>query len=115
MNPLPQGLSNCDAMDATKKQPEQQLVLLTNTYIIGRIRMKTKLTISVERDLIAKAKKAARSHRTSLSQIVEEHFKDVTSGNDVPFSTRWRGRFEIKTDRSARMNYLLKHHQKSHP
>jgi hypothetical protein len=76
--------------------------------------MKTKLTITVERSLIAKAKQVAKSEKTSVSQIVEEHFKDVTSGNQSSFSARWKGRFQIKTDGSPRMSYLLRHHQKPH-
>ncbi len=81
--------------------------------MIEFISMKTKLTISVEKNLIAKAKQTARGQNTSVSQIVEDHLKDLTSRKESSFSTRWRGYFKIRSDSSDRMNYLLSHHLKA--
>ena len=41
--------------------------------------MDSKLTLNVDKDLASKAKKYARSHGRSLSDLVENYFKILTS------------------------------------
>lgn len=41
--------------------------------------MQTKLTLSVEKHIIEKAKLFAKMHNTSISQIVEEHLERVVA------------------------------------
>jgi len=41
--------------------------------------MQAKLTLSVEKDIVEKAKIFAKMHNTSVSQIVEEHLEKVVS------------------------------------
>ena len=40
--------------------------------------MKEKLTLSIEKSIITRAKKYSRSNRKSISEIVENHLEDLT-------------------------------------
>ena len=55
--------------------------------------MKQKLTITIEADLIPKAKRYARVRGVSLSSLVEQSLKAITKEEAPSFSTRWRGKF----------------------
>jgi hypothetical protein len=54
--------------------------------------MKTKLTITVDEDVIPRAKRYARRRGVSLSSLIEASLRDMM-GDDaqVSFSERWRG------------------------
>ena len=56
--------------------------------------MKTKLTLTIEKDLIPRVKKIAAARAVSLSQLVETHLKALDQEEKESFSSRWRGRFE---------------------
>jgi hypothetical protein len=43
--------------------------------------MKSKLNITIDEKLLLGAKRFAKSHQTSLSQLVETYFKRITSPN----------------------------------
>jgi hypothetical protein len=68
--------------------------------------MKEKLTLTIDRKAIARAKSFAKRERTSLSQMVERQFNQLGTQS---FVEKWRGRFkEPKPDPSdARLTYLL--------
>jgi hypothetical protein len=54
--------------------------------------MKTKLTITIDEELLPRAKRYARSRGTSLSALIEGALREMTSPEDAPsFSQRWRG------------------------
>lgn len=55
--------------------------------------MKAKLTVTLDEELIPKAKRYARSRGISLSQLIETSLRGVTSDQGT-FSQRWRGKFE---------------------
>ena len=68
-----------------------------NTYTIYSTRtraMKTKLTITVDKDLIPRAKRYARRRGVSLSSIIEDALRELTRDEAPSFAERWRGRFE---------------------
>lgn len=69
--------------------------------------MKEKLTLTVDRAAIARAKAFAKKQRTSLSQIVENQFKQLGVES---FVDKWRGQFkEPSPDPSdPRLTYLRK-------
>lgn len=58
---------------------------------------KTKLTLSVDREIVARAKDFARSHDTSLSRLVESFLRrlnvadDRVSSKDTPIVSQLRG------------------------
>lgn len=56
--------------------------------------MKTKLTITVDRDLVPRAKRVARERGVSLSSIIEGALRELTAPDTPSFSERWRGAFE---------------------
>lgn len=56
--------------------------------------MKTKLTITVDSELLPRAKHYARSRGVSLSSLIEASLREVAEEDTPSFSSRWRGRFE---------------------
>jgi Family of unknown function (DUF6364) len=69
--------------------------------------MKDKLTLTIDRKAIARAKTFAKRERTSLSKIVERQFNQLGTQS---FVEKWRGQFkEPKPDPSdPRLTYLLR-------
>jgi len=69
--------------------------------------VKQKLTLTIERSAIAEAKKFARRNGTSLSQMVENQFKKLSSGS---FTKRWYGTFKVPRPdpKDPRLTYLLR-------
>ena len=49
--------------------------------------MDKKLTLSLDKKVIEKAKEFARKHQTSLSRMVESYFESLTSGESDDFET----------------------------
>ncbi|HBC87762.1 MAG TPA: hypothetical protein DCZ94_12475 [Lentisphaeria bacterium] len=68
--------------------------------------MKNKLTVAIEKDLIPKAKSYARSHGTSLSEIIEKTFRSLPEGRGISFSGRWRGKFTAARKNEDRFKKL---------
>lgn len=61
--------------------------------------MKTKLTITVDFDLIPAAKRYARDQGVSLSSLIEGSLREMVRDQPPAFAERWRGRFrEAKRD-----------------
>ena len=48
--------------------------------------MNTKLTLSIDEQVIAKAKRYAQFHKTSVSQIVEQYLGKVTAKEEIELS-----------------------------
>lgn len=69
--------------------------------------MKTKLTLTVDRDAVAGAKKFARRNGTSLSELVEKQFRKL---GQQSFAQRWYGQFKVPVPKAndARLKYLLR-------
>lgn len=67
--------------------------------------MKTKLTISVSKELVPRAKRFARKRGTSLSALIEDSLRAATS-EEVDFVDKWRGRFESCEEDAPRLRYL---------
>ncbi len=55
--------------------------------------MKAKLTMSIEKELIPKAKNYASSKGVSLSQLIEQALRELIEGQRPSFAYRWRGKF----------------------
>ena len=70
--------------------------------------MKTKLTITIDEDLVPKAKRFARSRGVSLSQLIENALHDMAAGEAQSFSERWRGRFRVAERDDVRYRALAK-------
>ena len=55
--------------------------------------MKQKLTITVDTELLPRAKRYARSRGVSLSSLVEQSLRDLADEKTDSFASRWRGKF----------------------
>ncbi len=56
--------------------------------------MKAKLTVTIDEELIPKAKEQARLQGLSLSDLIERALRDLTLETRQSFSARWRGAFK---------------------
>ncbi|HEX7184876.1 MAG TPA: DUF6364 family protein [Thermoanaerobaculia bacterium] len=70
--------------------------------------MKTKLTVTIDEELIPKAKRYARQRGISLSQLIETSLRSTTEGEETTFSQRWRGKFEPANRDDERYKALAK-------
>jgi hypothetical protein len=71
--------------------------------------VKTKLTITIDEDLVPLAKRYAKSQGTSLSNVIEQALRDAsTSKASHAFSERWRGRFKPSNRTSERYRRLAR-------
>ena len=70
--------------------------------------MKQKLTITVDADLLPKAKRYARSRGVSLSSLVEQSLRQVAEEDSPSFASRWRGRFKSADHRDPRYDALAR-------
>lgn len=68
--------------------------------------MKAKLTITVDEDLVPRAKRYARARGVSLSSIIEDALRDLTGDESPSFTKRWRGRFEPAAREDERFRAL---------
>ena len=55
--------------------------------------MKTKLTVTIDKDLLPRAKQHARSRGQSLSQLIENALRKIDAEGRPSFSQQWRGKF----------------------
>jgi predicted transcriptional regulator len=69
--------------------------------------MKTKLTVTIDEDLVPRAKRFARNNGVSLSSLIEDALRQMTGPEEAPFSARWRGRLELADRDDDRFRALL--------
>ncbi len=70
--------------------------------------MKTKVTLTIDEDLLPKAKRYAQRQKTSLSELVEKSLREMTAHDQGSFSLRWRGKFQPADREDARYEQLAK-------
>jgi len=72
--------------------------------------MKTKLTISIDEELLPKAKKALKKEKTSISAFVEEKLREIVSNSRPSFVDSFSGTLELRELKDeediARYSYL---------
>ena len=68
--------------------------------------MKTKLTVTIDEELLPKAKEHARSLGVSLSQLIEQALRDLSEAEAPSFSERWRGKLRTSARRDERYSRL---------
>ena len=56
--------------------------------------MKSKLTLTVDAEVILQAKRHARARGVSLSSLVEQGLREVVDEGAPSFAARWRGRLQ---------------------
>lgn len=72
--------------------------------------MKKKLTVTIDEELLPRAKRYARSRGLSLSQLIETALRELSAEGDTSFSQRWRGRFDPAQREDERYRRLAKKH-----
>ena len=70
--------------------------------------MKAKLTVTIDEDLIPKAKDRARQEGLSLSRLIERALRQLTAEDEPTFSQRWRGRFRLAARKDERYAALAR-------
>lgn len=70
--------------------------------------MKKRLTISVDADVIALAKRCANSRGISLSSLIEQSIREVAKEDTPSFASRWRGEFRAAERNAPRYDALAK-------
>jgi post-segregation antitoxin (ccd killing protein) len=70
--------------------------------------MKTKLTITVDQDLVPRAKRYAHRRGVSLSSLIESALRDMAGeGEGASFSERWRGEMRLTEGDDERRRALM--------
>jgi post-segregation antitoxin (ccd killing protein) len=69
--------------------------------------MKTKLTVTIEKELVPEAKRFARTRGISLSQLIEDALREeMTPAAEPGFAARWRGRLRPAERDDPRYRHL---------
>ena len=68
--------------------------------------MKTKLTLTIDEELVPRAKALARKKGLSLSQLVENSLREMDGEEGLSFSERWRGKLVAAERDEARYRAL---------
>lgn len=69
--------------------------------------MKTKLTITIDRELLPRAKRYARSQGVSLSGLVESALREITGPDTTSFTEKWTGQLQLADRDDERFKALL--------
>ena len=70
--------------------------------------MKQKLTITLDAELLPKAKRHARSRGQSLSSLIEQCLKETIGEPNLSFAARWRGEFRAAERDDPRYDALAR-------
>ena len=72
--------------------------------------MKRKLTITVDGELLPRAKRYARARGVSLSSLIEASLRKLAAEDTPSFASRWRGRFVAARRKDGRYEALSRKH-----
>jgi hypothetical protein len=67
-----------------------------------------KLTVTIDEQVVPKAKQLARSRGLSLSQLIENALREMGVHEGGSFSRRWGGKFSLAGRDDARYRALVK-------
>jgi hypothetical protein len=70
--------------------------------------VKTKLTITVDREILPKAKRYARAQGRSLSSLIEDALRGMAEAEPGSFVERWQGKFVPADKDDERYRALMK-------
>ena len=68
--------------------------------------MKTKLNLTIDKELVPKSKAYARLKGKSVSQLVEDLLRNITHTENDLFTNRWRGKFRVSENEDPRFQKL---------
>ena len=73
--------------------------------------LKTKLNLTIDKELVPKSKEYAIKKGKSVSKIVEELLWAVTKEASGSFSKKWKGKLKLTAKNSTRYNKLKKRYK----
>ncbi len=73
--------------------------------------MKTKINLTLDKEIISLAERYARKKRQSVSQLIESLLWEQIRSEQPSFSEKWLGHFRIVEKRDARYEKLAKRYQ----
>jgi len=73
--------------------------------------MKTRLTVTVDRDILLRAKQYARARGVSLSSLIEAALRDMAAAPGPTFVERWRGALELTERDDPRYRALVENYR----
>lgn len=68
--------------------------------------MKTKLNLTIEKNLVKYSKEHARSKGISVSRLIENLLNENVKKNSLSFTEKWQGKFKISSGKDARYKKL---------
>jgi len=68
--------------------------------------MKQKINLTLEKELVNKTKRFARSKGTSVSKLVESLLREAVDEHRKPFSERWLGKLKVAEKDTPRFKKL---------
>ena len=78
--------------------------------------MKSKLTITIDSELVPAAKRYARSKGVSLSSVIEQALREATDKGEPTFAEKWLGKFKLDPEdypkNDPRFDYLARKYLK---
>lgn len=74
--------------------------------------MKTKLTLTIDKELVPRFKKYARRKGISVSKLVENSLRELTIDDSKPFTVKWKGKFKARKRTEPRYKKLEKRYLK---
>ena len=70
--------------------------------------MKSKLTITVDSEILPLAKRHAKRKGVSLSSLIEQALREMTKEQEPSFSEKWRGKFKLAERGTPRYEALVR-------
>ena len=74
--------------------------------------MKTKLTLTIDKELVPRFKKYARKKGISVSKLVENSLRELTIDDTTVFTKKWKGKFKTEKREESRYKKLEKRYLK---
>jgi antitoxin component of RelBE/YafQ-DinJ toxin-antitoxin module len=68
--------------------------------------MKTKLTVTIDENVLPAAKRHAKLRGVSLSRLIETALREMSSTDRLSFSGKWRGKFRASRRSDERLKAL---------
>lgn len=73
--------------------------------------MKSKLNLTIDKDLVSLSKAFARKRGKSVSELVELLLREVIRRESPSFAEKWRGRFQAVVKDDRRYEVLKKRYE----
>lgn len=73
--------------------------------------MKTKLNLTIDKDLIPRSKDFAKKKGKSVSQLIEDLLIEALEKEEISFTSKWAGELKASDSKDERTIYLKKRYK----